>query len=67
MKISWHGIAAFATSLLGVALSPAVLGVLSPHTAAIVTAAGIVYQAVTQPAAQSAPPATASPPVAPTA
>lgn len=51
INISWHGVAAFATSLLGVALSPAVMGILSPHTAAIVTAAGIVYQAVTKPVA----------------
>lgn len=50
MKINWHGLAAAFTSILGLALAHSDL--LPPKAAAIVAAVGIVYQAVTKPAAQ---------------
>lgn len=47
LSVSGHGIAAAGVSLLGLALSPAVLGILPPKYALAVTALGVVYQAST--------------------
>jgi hypothetical protein len=55
MKINAHGVVAFLTTALGLALSPAVLGVLPPKAAAVVVAAGAIYQALSKPAAASTP------------
>jgi hypothetical protein len=54
MKFDLHGLAALFVSALGIASSPAVLHLVSPQAAAIITAAGIVYQACTNPAAAKA-------------
>lgn len=46
-RVSGHAAAALGISLLGVALSPAVLGILPPKAALAVSLAGAVYQAST--------------------
>jgi hypothetical protein len=48
-KIHWPAIGAAAVSVLGVASSPAVLGLLPPQWAAAVAGAGIIAQAFTKP------------------
>jgi hypothetical protein len=55
MKINLHGLLAFLTSAGALALSPAVFNILPPKAAAIVAGVGIIYQAVTKPAAQPTP------------
>lgn len=52
MKFNLHGILAGLTTLLGVASSPAMLHVLPPKAAAIVTAAGAVYAMFSKPAVE---------------
>ena len=50
MKINFHGISAALTSLLALGLQHSDL--LPPKAAAVVAAAGIVYQAFSKPAAE---------------
>jgi hypothetical protein len=47
LKNSGHALLALLVSGLGVALSPAVLGIVSPKAATALTMAGIAYQAFT--------------------
>lgn len=52
MRINWHGVLAALTTALGVASSPAVLGVLPPRYAAALAGVGVIYQAFSKPAAE---------------
>lgn len=56
MKIHWHGILAALTGIAGVVASPAVLGVLPPKYAAVVSGLAVIYAAVTKPVVQTSSP-----------
>ena len=53
-NIHWPAIGAAAVTVLGVASSPAILGMLPPQYAAIVAGLGIIAQAFTKPATKAA-------------
>ncbi len=61
MRIHWHGILAALTGVAGVVASPAVLGVLPPKYAAVISGLAVIYAAVTKPAVQSSAPVASSP------